>query len=738
MLRLLTALALTAATLHAQNPSIRADAANKQWYLTAGQSTYVIGVNNDQMLQNLYWGPALSAGQTMPSAKMARERSSNDGPIMGTPLEYPAYGAGLFLEPALKVTSANGDRTLVLIYDHAEVKADILEITLRDKVQPIRVHLFYQPSAEGVLARWSSIENTGKQLFIIEQAASATFTLPAQTDYTLSSLTGQWAAEFQLHTEPLNPGSQMIESRRGSTGAQANPWFAIGRTGRTTESAGPVWFGELGWSGSWRMNVERTAQDLVRITAGYNPYDFAWKLEPGTSLETPHFYAGYTSGGHGEASRILHRFQLAKILPTHPDPRPRPIIYNSWEATEFAVTEQGQVALADIAGAIGVERFVMDDGWFGQRLTDNAGLGDWYVNKQKFPNGLKPLIDHVHAKGMDFGLWVEPEMVNPNSDLYRKHPDWVMNFPDRQRTEGRQQLVLNLARPEVKAYVLGFLDKLVTENDIAFFKWDYNRNWSEPGWPEAPGNTPGHIDVNAQKEIYVRYIENLYAILTELRKRHPKLEIESCASGGGRVDLGILRFTDEVWPSDNTDAFDRLLIQNGFSHAYTPETMAAWVTDVPNYLDRRNIPLQFRFLVAMQGALGIGNNLTKFTPAETALATRLTAFYKTIRTTVQHGALYRLEAPQQHDTSSVEYVANDGQQAVVFAYLHSQHYGTPQPAIHVEGLDPAAMYSVTALDPEKYLGTPEMSGALLMGGGLHTHLAGDYDATAIILKRLTR
>lgn len=721
------------ATLAAQ--SVRSVPERQQWYLTAGESTYAIGVNEQGMVQQLYWGPALPAAATLPAARSRPERASFDPSITTTPLEYPAWGAGLDTEPALKVDSPNGDRTLVLVFDRAQVHGSQLEIVVKDKVQPLRVHLFYQLYPQGILARWSQVENRGKQDFTIEQAASAVWSLPPETDYALSWLTGQWGAEWQLHTAPLLPGAQVLESRRGSTGHQANPWFAIGRTGETTEISGPVWFGELGWSGSWRMNVERTSLDQVRVTAGYNPYDFSYILHPGDSLTTPRFYAGFTSGGQGEASRILHRFQLAEILPTHPEPKPRPVIYNSWEATEFAVDIAGQSALADKAAALGVERFVMDDGWFGARNTDHAGLGDWYPNKTKFPQGLKPLIDHVHSLGMDFGLWVEPEMVNPDSDLYRSHPDWVMNFPDRQRSEARNQLVLNLARPEVKAYLLGFLDKLVTENDIAFLKWDYNRNWSEPGWPTAPGNTPAHPDIAAQKEIYVRYVDNLYDILAQLRAKHPKLEIESCSGGGGRVDLGILRYTDEVWPSDNTDALDRLSIQDGFTHAYTPETMAAWVTDVPNYLDRRVIPLKFRFLVAMQGALGVGSNLNKMTTEDLALATKLTAFYKTVRSTVQHGDLYRLQTPQDHEATQVEYVAEHGGQAVVFAYLHSQQYGLPQPRLRLRGLDPAVFYDVLPLDQDKYNGEAHVSGADLMGRGIELQLQGDYDSTAVVLRR---
>ena len=718
--------------------AIRAVPVREQWYLDAGESTYVIGLDEHHMLETLYWGPALPQDARLPQAHSAAERSSFDPPVYTTPLEYPAWGAGLPAEPALKVDSPNGDRTLILVYDSAKLSGSRLEIVLKDTAQPLRVHLFYEVYPEGVLARWSSIENTGKQRFQVEQAASALWNLPAETDYTLSWLTGQWGAEWQLHTAPLGVGAQVLESRRGSTGHQANPWFAVGREGRTTEGSGPVWFGELGWSGSWRMNVERTALDHVRIVAGYNPFDFNWKLEPGASLETPRFYAGYTAGGQGEASRILHRFQLAEILPSKPDPKPRPVIYNSWEATGFNVTEAGQMALAEKAAKVGVERFVMDDGWFGQRTTDNAGLGDWYVNRDKFPHGLKPLIDHVHALGMDFGLWVEPEMVNPDSDLYRAHPDWAMHFPDRQRTEQRQQLLLNLARPDVKQYVFDWLDKLVSENDIAFLKWDYNRNWSEPGWDTAPGSTPEQPNVAAQKQIYVRFVQNLYDILAQLRAKHPRLEIESCSGGGGRVDLGILRYTDEVWPSDNTDALDRLSIQDGFTHAYTPETMAAWVTDVPNFLDRRSTPLQFRFLVAMQGALGIGSNLNKLSAEELELAARLTAFYKTVRTTVQHGNLYRLRRPEDSEVSHVEYVAQDGSQAVLFSYLHSVHYGMLQPCIRLEGLDPKALYRLKPLDPTKYEEPALASGAVLMGQGVSTKLFGDYDSTALVLERVAR
>ena len=386
--------------------AIRENAGRHQWYIDAGAMTYAIGVNEHGMVQSLYWGPKLAPDAVLPAARQEPERASADPPIGTTPLEYPAWGAGLFTEAALKADSANGDRTLILQYESANSANGVLEIVLKDAAQPLRVHLYYQPYAEGVLARWSRIENVGKQPFGIEQAASATWNLPTGTGYTHSWLTGMWGAEWQLAPEPVQTGTALIESRRGSTSHQANPWFSIGRETETTENAGPVWFGELAWSGSWRMTVEDTSLHHVRVTAGYNPFDFHDELKPGESLETPNFFAGYTGGGNGEASRVLHRFQLHEVLPRRgvaaqenrqqgtgnreqdrdnlwiarasgTPPPPRPIIFNSWEATEMTFTDQTQIALAEKAAKLGVERFVIDDGWFGQRSDDHRGLGDW-------------------------------------------------------------------------------------------------------------------------------------------------------------------------------------------------------------------------------------------------------------------------------------------------------------------------------------------------------------------------
>lgn len=733
----LAVLPCTAGLLLAQT-AVRAHPERQQWTIDAGKMTYAMGVNEQGTLQSLYYGPRLGANAVLPVAHSVPERASQGPTSETTPQEYPAWGAGNFTETALKVDSPNGDRTLILKYDSATVKGDTLEIVLKDAAQPLKVHLYYQAFPEGVIARWSRIENVGKGVFALEDAASAAVSLPDGTGYNHSWLTGMWAGEFQLHTEPLEVGKTVQESRTGHTSLNANPWFAIGKTAETTEEAGPVWFGELGWSGNSRIVTEATSLHQARVVAGFNNFDFHWNLAAGQSLETPKFYLGYTDGGNGEASRILSRFQLHEILPMRAAdgvPKPRPIIYNSWEATEMNFTGDTQLALAERAAKAGAERFVIDDGWFGKRDDDHAGLGDWYVTPKKFPQGLKPVIDKVHSYGMDFGIWVEPEMVNPDSDLYRQHPEWVMQFPNRQQTQMRNQLMLNLARPDVKEWMFNWLDKLVSENDIAFLKWDYNRVWSEAGWNTAPGSSPQNPNADAEKAIYVTQVRNLYDVIDRLRAKHPKLEIESCSSGGGRVDLGILQRTDEVWPSDNTDALDRQNIQYGFTHGYTPQVMVAWVTDVPS-MDRRLVPLQYRFVVAMQGALGIGANLTKFTDAEMALSAKLTAFYKTIRTTVQQGDLYRLQSPMNSDQSQVEYVAQDKSQAVVLAYLHSQRLLLRYDPVKLKGLDPEAMYTVRALDPGKYVGEATASGSVLMGAGVQLRLDGDYDSTALALERV--
>jgi alpha-galactosidase len=686
-----------------------------------------MGVAPSGQLQHLYWGAPLWRTEDLPSALSPRDISSFDPRQMLENEEFPGWGGPRYYEPALKITRQNGDRDLVLHYVSHRIQENHLDIELKDIRDDIRVTVHYRVyPGYSLIRRSATIANRTTSPLNIESAQSATWYLPAGEGYQLSYLTGRWAAETQLNHEPIHPGIKVLESRKGHTSHNNNPWFAID-AGDAGEEHGRVWFGALAWSGNWRITVEQTPYRQVRVTGGFNTFDFAYPLEPGQTLETPEFYGGFTDTGFGEASRLMHRFEREQIVPGGFTSRLRPVLYNSWEATQFNVNEEGQKQLAEKAAKTGVELFVVDDGWFGKRNNDKAGLGDWFVNPQKFPQGLNGLIEHVNKLGMDFGLWVEPEMVNADSDLYRKHPDWVMNFPGRPRSELRNQLVLNLARNDVKEHLFTVLDKLATDYNIRYFKWDMNRAFSEPGWPEVPASQ--------EREIWVKYVRNLYEILDRLRAKHPKLEIESCSGGGGRVDLGILQRVDEVWPSDNTDAFDRLRIQEGFTQAYAPKVMSAWVTDVPN-MNGRTTPLQFRFLVAMQGALGIGANLNHWADQDFTLATKMIALYKRIRSTVQTGNLYRLSSPRTADVTANEYVSADGKQAVLFAFRHSQQYNTPAPTIHLRGLDDRAVYHLESVDGKLIEKQPELSGAYLMNHGLNVNLRGDFASTALVLTRV--
>ncbi|MBV8552179.1 MAG: alpha-galactosidase [Acidobacteriaceae bacterium] len=706
---------------------IQFDAARKVWLITTPHSSYAMGVGPSGELQHLYWGGPLWRIEDVPAAQQRQDISSFDPHQMIENEEYPGWGGPRYYETALKITRADGDRDLVLHYADQHVEGDELEITLKDIHDDIQVTLHYRVYPEtGIISRSSTIRNGTQQKITVNSAQSATWYMPRVGGYRLSYLSGRWAAESLLNLEPIQEGMKVLESRTGHTGHNLNPWFAID-PGNAAEEHGRVWFGALAWSGNWRITVEQTPYQQVRVTGGFNTFDFAYVLKPGESLETPAFYGGYSDHGFGEASRLLDRLELADIEPHGLKARPRPVLYNSWEATEFNVSEAGQKTLADKASKLGVEMFVVDDGWFGKRNNDHAGLGDWVVNPQKFPNGLNGLIQYVNGLGMDFGLWVEPEMVNPDSDLYRAHPDWVMNFPGRPRSELRNQLVLNFARDDVKDYIFQVLDKLATDYNIRYFKWDMNRTFAEPGWPEvAPDEQP---------ELWVKYVRNLYDIMARLRAKHPKLEIESCSGGGGRVDLGILRYVDEFWTSDNTEAFDRLRIQEGFSQAYAPKLMSAWVTDVPN-MNGRSTPLEFRFLVAMQGALGIGANLNKWTEEDAQLATKMIALYKRIRETVQFGNLYRLLSPRTNDTTANEYVSQDGKEAVLFAFRHSQEYSTLPPVIYFEGLNAHAVYRLESIDGKILNKESEVSGAYLMQSGLQLALKGDFDSTAVLLHRI--
>ncbi|HZU76426.1 MAG TPA: alpha-galactosidase, partial [Dehalococcoidia bacterium] len=638
--------------------------------------------DGDGFLYLIHWGAdggAVDAGAYLPQLPLGAGQA---GSLGGRPLAYPVYGDPVYKEPCLVVARGEGARDvrLTFVADRIEEVGGRpqLELEFFDPLARLRLfHCFRVFAEHDLIARSVAALNDGAAPLTLERLLSAALPLPPDA-YELWSLHGQWAGEFQLQRRPLGPGTLALGSRRGTSSAQAHPWFAVGLRSRTTEQSGPVWFGSLAWSGNWAAFFEIEPNDALAIAAGLQPFDFAWRLAPGERFETPVLLCGYSDEGLDGAARLLHGYEAKVALAPDSAYELRPVLYNSWEATQFDVRVDDQIELARRAAALGVELFVVDDGWFGARDSDRAGLGDWAVNPRKFPHGLRPLIDGVHRVGMGFGLWVEPEMVNPDSDLYRAHPDWAYHVPGRQPTLGRNQLVLNFAREDVREHIFRQLSTLLSEHGrIEFLKWDHNRDWSEVGWPEQPERA---------REVWVRHVRGVYEVLGRLRAAFPYLRIESCASGGGRADLGMVGLTDQVWTSDNTDAADRLLIQYGYSRAHSPRTMVDWVTDVPNQQTGRWAPLAFRFHVAMQGVLGIGGDIRHWSAAELAQVRAFIAQYKAIRPTIQQGRQYWLLSPAATGPCAVQYVSERGDEVVLFLYQVRGQRGKGPRRVRLRGL----------------------------------------------------
>ena len=559
---------------------------------------------------------------------------------------------------------------------------ETLRVRLADPVQPFETTLCYRLIPEfDIIERWCEYANSGPETVTLEVVGIATLHLPNGTS-ELTSVNGGWAREFAATRERLPVGLRALDGRTLQTGHEGNPFFMLNRPGQAWEETGTVYFGALAYSGAWRIACEQFGTLDLRVHATYHPADFRLEMAPGSRHATPALVIGACPDGWGGASRRLQGFARARVLPRPASTAYRPVLYNSWEATFFDLSFEGQLKLARLAARIGVELFCVDDGWFGGRRHAHAGLGDWTVSPKVFPKGLEPLVAEVHGLGMQFGLWVEPEMVNPNSRLYRRHPEWALHFPGRPRTESRSQLILDLGRPEVVDYLREALHELVARYHIDFLKWDMNRNVTEPG--SAAG-----------RAIWLRHVEALYEIMDGLRRAHPQLQIESCSGGGGRIDLGVLSRTDQVWTSDNTDAMDRLRIQEGFSLCYPARAMEAWVTHAHNLQTGRVASLGLRFDVAMRGALGIGSRLDELDDAELAEYASHIRFYKRIRPVVQEGIQYRLQRLEEYGASVWEYVLPDAGEAVYSIAVREHQIGWVRPPAPLRGLDPAATYAAT-------------------------------------------
>lgn len=596
-------------------------------------------------------------------------------PVRDVRLRYQSHEIVDDVEPAL--TPAHGQPTLV-----SETR-ETLMIRMRDPERHFKLNLFLRLTPEhDIIERWMELENQERVPITVEQCYFGTVNLP-HGHYDLTYVAGQWGHEFRIQREELHFGVKTLENRSVQTGHEFGPFYLVNERGRATDHEGAAYFGALVYGGNWRLSFEHLGNRATRIHGGYSPFDFELVLAPGQRHTTPAMVHGISDDGIDGASRRMQAFARERILPRpERELAQRPVLFDSWEAVMFDVNYESQKKLAEIAASVGVELFSVDDGWFGGRRHDAAGLGDWWPSPELFPQGLKQLADDVHKLGMQFGIWVEPEMVNPDSELYRAHPDWVLHFPGRPRTEFRNQLILDFGRPEVVEFIEKAMDDLVTQFDVDYFKWDMNRR------PMEPGSVVG-------KAIWLRHNEALYAMLDRLRKRHPGLDIQSCSGGGGRIDLAILGRVDQVWTSDNTDAYDRIGIQEGYLLAYPARAMECWVTHSPNPMIHRLSPLSLRFDIAMRGVLGLGDKLDQLPEEELAEYRRYVAFYKKIRHIVQDGVCYCIERPGEYGASILQYLTPDASESVYSMAVERHEFLAYRPRPRLRGLDPAARYTVS-------------------------------------------
>ena len=664
--------------------------------LQTNHYSYVISLNAPAPL-GIYWGPKIDA-RDAECLHPLNDRSSFEQEMWRASLEYPAFDGRTFGTVALQA-----DCPLFLTTAGVETDGEELRIHMEDAQAGIRVTLEYRVYPEFDTIRRSVSISAVNEPVRVRKFFTASVPLPEGAE-TVQYVSGCWAGEFRRFRQPIGPGMLTLENAKGMSGPDSSPFLML--TESDMEESGNAYAAMLEWSGPWTMQVKREILGGGRLAGGWNARDLNIDLQPGEGLKSPAMYLSASPCGIGGLSRTMHDLERCEIArPRHA----RRVLYNSWEATEFQVRCEEQMALAERAAQLGVELFVIDDGWFGQRNSDRAGLGDWYVNPEKFPDGLEVLIERVHALGMKFGIWVEPESVNPDSDLYRAHPDWIFRLPGREPVTMRNQYLLDMGKPEVEAFALNMLRDLMSRYRIDYFKWDMNRPLTDASEEIAP--------MAREKQVLA-----VYRILEKLRSEYPDLDIEACSGGGGRADMGMISRTDQFWVSDNTDPYDRLRIQEGSSLCYAPVYTSCWVTDTPAWAHKKGRDsLKYKFHVAMMGTLGIGANINRYSDEQMKEAAEWIGKYKKIRALVHEGDLYRLSLPSCANICANMFVAKNREAFVLFAFLHAQEYGDRCPRLYLSGLNPDFLYVCEETGEKRY-------GSTLMHAGIEPGLRGDFDS----------
>lgn len=655
---------------------------------------------------------------------------------------YLAAGGRNFKEPALRVTHADGDLNTELIYvEHTQttsVDGNLKEfvITLQDRKQPLTIELIIKAyQKENVYTQSVKIKNGEKKKEIVLHSFYSSFLPIKANKYYANTFYGAWAQEMMMEENLLTHGIKCIESKKGvRTTHTENPSFLLSLDQPLAENTGNVIAGALAWSGNYKINFQMDEFDILSITAGINPYASEYHLAAGETFHTPEMIYTYSYTGAGGASRNLHDW--ARNYAVYDSKTIRPTLLNSWEGAYFKFDEKVLTDMIDDAASISLEMFVLDDGWFGNnypRNGSNAGLGDWQVNKKKLPRGISYIADYAVSKNLQFGIWIEPEMVNPKSDLAEKHPDWIVKSEGRPVTTMRSQWLLDLTNPKVQDFVFGVFDDIMkSSSNIMYIKWDANRH------VESAGSS--YLSDDRQSHFWIKYTQGLYSVYERIREKYPHVIIQACASGGGRVDYGALKYHQEVWTSDNTDPQSRVYIQYGTNMIYPALVTGSHVSASPNHQTANQTSLKFRFDIAMSGRLGMELQPKDMDEKDKAFAKMAIENYKKIRDIVMFGDLYRLISPyDEQGMYSLMYVSKDKKHAVMYAYSIEYQGRTHVPQIKLNGLDTDKKYVLKELNVEKsrFWGDGEVfSGEYLMYEGLNPKLEKRLESAVFILEEV--
>lgn len=706
--------------------SIQVNASNRLFHLQTKHTSYVFHVIEDGSLGQLYYGPKIPFKDDYANLNTREEhdctntRTDEDVEFQAELLkqEYAGLGKGDYRYPAFQITYPNGSRTSEFQYRDYELKDgkarltglpstfaddsnDSQTLTVKLADGDLELQLHYTVFAdEDVIVRSTTFVNHGKTVFL-NRALSAQLDLP-DANYDFIQFAGSWSRERHLHRSHLRPGTQSISSLRTASSHQENPFFMLARP-HTDNNQGAVFGFNFVYSGNFLDSVEVDQFDTTRVLIGINPDEFGWKLNSGDSFQTPEVIFSYTDNGFNALSQQLGAFYAQHLINPHFAHQERPILINNWEATFMDFTEDKLMPIVERAKELGIEMFVLDDGWFGHRDDDRSSLGDWFVDEKKFNHGIAGFAKRVHDLDMKFGLWFEPEMISIDSKLYQTHPEWMIKTPGRGQTPGRHQFVLDMSRQEVVDYLFGLMSHIIQDAKLDYIKWDMNRNITEMYGADLPADQ--------QLEFSHRYILGVYDLYDRLTKAFPDVLFESCASGGGRFDLGMMYYAPQAWCSDDTDAVERIKIQDGTSYGYTPSMWGAHVSAVPNDQVGRLTSIDMRAKVAYFGAFGYELDVTELSDEEQATIKQQVAFYKQYRKLFQFGTFYRLETPDTSDNVyGWETVSPDKHTAIGMRYQILNGANPAYIRYYFKGLDPERHYTVND-------GSEVFSGAELMNAG---------------------